>query len=478
MANETALKLAGVKESDVIGRYFWDTPWWRHSLALQEELKIATKKASKGEFVRFETTHPDPAGNIHDVDFSLTPLSLNEDQKIDYLIPEGRDITRIKKNQKALRESEERFRSIFESAAAPMAIIAPNGTFLQVNPSACRFFGYDEDEFQSLNIKDITHSSDMENTHERREELKSGNRTSIEYENRYLCKDGSTVWGHSTMASVSDSEGNLLHIVAMTQNITEQKLAEQELVKYKDHLESLVAERTQELKEAQLELVWKEKLATLGQLTATVSHELRNPLGTIRNTISTIAEGIDRDDKSRVLRAVKLAERNVQRCDNIIHELLYYTRKRDIKSQRVDIDAWLKKILEEREPAGDIDYVFGPKSGIELSIDKESLRRAVINVLDNAAQACLEEDSREKRVLIETESSGDRLEIRIVDNGPGIPEEIKDKIFEPLFSTKSFGVGLGIPIVKNIMEEHKGGIEIMSKEEKGTTVTLWLPIST
>jgi signal transduction histidine kinase len=90
----------------------------------------------------------------------------------------------------------------------------------------------------------------------------------------------------------------------------------------------------------------------------------------------------------------------------------------------------------------------------------------------------LEDDSREKRVLIETESSGDRLEIRIVDNGPGIPEEIKDKIFGPLFSTKSFGVGLGIPIVKTIMEGHNGGIVIESGEKKGTTVSLWLPVTT
>ncbi len=151
-----------------------------------------------------------------------------------------RMLTARRLNQ-ALRESEERFRSIFESAAAPMAIIAPNKSFLQVNPSACRLFGYTKEEFQSLNVDDIELPSNQEKTNHQNEALKSDDLDSIGLEKRYLCKDGSMVWGRSTIAAVRDSGGKLLHFVALTQNITEQKLAELELVKHKDHLETRVA---------------------------------------------------------------------------------------------------------------------------------------------------------------------------------------------------------------------------------------------
>lgn len=105
MANETALKLSGLEEAEVIGRYFWDTPWWNHSPALQEKLKAAVKKAAQGEFVRFETEHPGANGKLRYVDFSLTPLRLGEKDKIEFIIPEGRDITEIKQSEIKLKNA-------------------------------------------------------------------------------------------------------------------------------------------------------------------------------------------------------------------------------------------------------------------------------------------------------------------------------------------------------------------------------------
>jgi PAS domain S-box-containing protein len=276
------------------------------------------------------------------------------------------------------------------------------------------------------------------------------------------------------LTSIPFKEGKFLHVV--WRDITERKQAESELESYRKHLEKLVKERTLELEKVHVELVRKERLAALGELIATVSHEIRNPLGTIRNAVYSIGEAIDKKKMDVVNRALKLAESNITRCNRIINELLDYTRKREIKLERTEIDSWLNGVLDEQEFPKEIECVRELHSGIVLLIDRENIRRAVNNVITNAIQALQEEDSRGNRITVESVKTGEWLELRFIDTGPGIPDEIKKKIFEPLFSTRSFGVGLGVPIIKNIMEEHQGEVKFQSEVDKGTIVTLTLPI--
>jgi signal transduction histidine kinase len=286
----------------------------------------------------------------------------------------------------------------------------------------------------------------------------------------------------------------------LQQEIAERKRAEEELQRYREHLEELVEERTQALKKAQAELVRQERLSALGQLTATVAHEIRNPLGTVRTSVFSIGDAIERDEMHRVERALQLAEHNIVRCDTIITELLNYTRDRVLQLKPTHIDVWLDRVLDEvldqqTIPEGIIfirELEAKADALVEIMIDSEHLRRAIINVVNNAVDAMREEMKRgvadhpadlsapverEKHLTVSTQIIGDRLEIRISDTGCGMPDEVKARLFEPLFSTKSFGVGLGLPIVKSIMEQHGGGIEINSQRDVGTTVVLWLPLS-
>jgi signal transduction histidine kinase len=246
-------------------------------------------------------------------------------------------------------------------------------------------------------------------------------------------------------------------------------------------LEQRVIERTAELRDAQTELVRRERLSALGQLTATVAHEIRNPLGTIRTAVFAIGDAIERHQMGRVERALQLAERNVVRCDTIISELLDYTRDRVLQLKSVNVDTWLEGVLDEQTIPEGIVCTRELSAGIEVPIDGEHLRRAVINVVNNAIDALQDEEAPGNRLTMSTHVVGDRagsrLEIRVSDTGCGIAPGVLDKIFEPLFSTKSYGVGLGLPIVKNIMEQHGGGVDVQSELGKGTTVVLWLPVS-
>ncbi len=235
-----------------------------------------------------------------------------------------------------------------------------------------------------------------------------------------------------------------------------------------------------QLHDAQDELLRKGRLATLGQLTATVSHELRNPLGAMRPAIYIIRKRMKEGD-SRLQEALELIDRNITRCDHIIDELLDFTRITDLELHAVRFDEWLESVIDEQSiPAGiQIVKEFLLKD-IELTVDTHRLRRAIINVVENGCHAMLDDngqviDTEFSRLRIKTQAVDGRIEIIISDTGCGISDEVLEKIFEPLFSTKGFGVGLGMPTVQQIMVQHSGGIEIDSEQERGTTVTLWLP---
>lgn len=231
-----------------------------------------------------------------------------------------------------------------------------------------------------------------------------------------------------------------------------------------------------QLRAAQDDLLRKERLAALGQITATVSHELRNPLGTIRTSIFGVRE---RTRGLGLERALDRIDRSITRCDEIIADLLEFTRTRELAREATAFDGWLDGVLDEQHIPDGVALRRDLGAGVELDIDPERLRRAVINLIDNACQAVTDgaaDGGRERVVAIETRAADGRLELAVADTGPGIPADVLPKVFEPLFSTRSFCVGLGLPTVRQIVEQHGGGIDITSEEGRGTRAVLWLPL--
>ena len=141
-------------------------------------------------------------------------------------------------------------------------------------------------------------------------------------------------------------------------------------------------------------------------------------------------------------------------------------------------------ISEQPVPEGVRLHTDLDAAGINVPLDSEQLRRALVNVMQNAYQAMTEPaaegvplPSHSMSLTISSRVKADRIEVAITDTGPGIPVDQLDHIFEPLFSTKAFGVGLGLPLVHQIMARHRGGIDVRSEVGSGTTMTLWLPLT-
>ncbi len=277
---------------------------------------------------------------------------------------------------------------------------------------------------------------------------------------------------------VRDEQGKITGVLGIFWDITESKQAEdalhnaqQELVDRQRREKELVQE---ELSRARDELIEKGRLAALGQLTASVAHELRNPLGTIRSSMFVIARALGDQDLG-VAADLERARRNVIRCDTIIEELLDYVRNTPLSFEPVLVDPIVDRILNEHPIPQGIEVARQFTSESRAALDSERFRRCLINIITNACQAMTGEEGARGRLTVETLEINDRVEIRISDTGPGIPEEDLERVLEPLYSTKSFGVGLGLPISKQTLEQHGGDIAIHSRRGTGTRVSLWLP---
>lgn len=257
------------------------------------------------------------------------------------------------------------------------------------------------------------------------------------------------------------------------QRALELSQAHDEIRSFNETLERRVIERTQELHAVQEEIVRKERLAAIGQLTATVAHEIRNPLSSIRNTLFTLKESL-RDSALPLDRPLGRMERSIERCDGIINELLDYTRLRNLTRRSIAIDSWLADTLAELSIPQDIALKLDlGAGGYRVPVDAECMRRVVANLVENAVHA-LAEIEGERRITVATCIVLGEFQISITDTGSGIPAEVLPKVFEPLFSTKSFGTGLGLPLVKQIVEQHGGSVSLGSAFPRGTRVVIRL----
>jgi signal transduction histidine kinase len=238
------------------------------------------------------------------------------------------------------------------------------------------------------------------------------------------------------------------------------------------------------LREAQDESLKKGKMAQLGQLTATVAHELRNPLGAVR-TSAFLLERKVKDKGLGVESQIERINNGVTRCDNIISQLLDFARSKAIQPETIALDDWLSRLIEEEAqklPAAVAVECHLGLGDLAIAFDPARMSRVIINLLNNASEAVVGKGDDPSKfaakfplITIATRITARGPEISIRDNGPGIAPEHAEKILEPLFTTKNFGTGLGLPAVQKILEQHGGGLDFTTQLGQGAVFTAWWP---
>ncbi len=252
----------------------------------------------------------------------------------------------------------------------------------------------------------------------------------------------------------------------------------------KEHIASL-EQANEELKRAQNEIIRSEKLASVGRLAAGVAHEIGNPIGIILGYLDLIGrKDIGEEERTDIIKRV---ESEVTRISRIIRTLLDFSRASDNRPQRVSVHELIQSTIDMLEPQSIMEGVHAEliagAEEDEAFVDPGRLRQVFLNVLMNSADALSDRREHEingeqPMIRIETRTEGDRIEVKISDNGPGISQEELSRIFDPFYTTKDpgKGTGLGLSVSHRIMEDMGGGIHVASDEGKGATAVIHIPL--
>lgn len=274
-----------------------------------------------------------------------------------------------------------------------------------------------------------------------------------------------------TITPVMDKQGKISSFIAIKQDITDRKMAEEILAQHSDGLEEIVKQRTQELRDIQEELIRNERLAALGELAGGVSHELRNPLASISNSVYYLKlQLVDADEK--IKEYLDYISEGVNASEKIVSDLLDYGRIKPTDRGQTAISELVTNILERKTFPNNVTV----KTKIESTtpkvyIDAAQISQVIDNLLTNACQALPEGGE----INISSDVQNGFVRLTISDNGIGISEKNMKKVFNPLFTTKEGGTGLGLALSKRLIEANGGEIMVESKLGDGSTFSVSLP---
>ncbi len=368
------------------------------------------------------------------------------------------DITDLVRTQHTLAEREHRFRSFFESAPVGMAILDDSG-ILQANPAFCRMLGREHRDLLRRTMRDLTHPDDMAASQRATAAVLSGEQRVIAVEKRYLRADGGVVHARTTLTrSQLDPGGRDLSFV-MVEDITERKAMEEDLLKV-------------------------QKLESLGVLAGGIAHDFNNMLTTVLGNVEMVREALDAS--SPLQRKLDRAEKAALRARDLTLQLQTFAsggepmrrviRLADVLRESAELCFRGSRTLPEIEIEPDLPLA---------ELDAGQIAQALNNLFINAIQAMPQGGTAGislRAVTLEAEElpplpAGRYLRVVVRDGGVGIPPEHLERIFDPYYTTKRSGRGLGLAIAFGVVKRHGGHLQASSEPSRGSTFTLYLPAS-
>lgn len=378
------------------------------------------------------------------------------------------DITERKQTEEALKESEERFRATFEQAAVGMAHVSLEGHWLRVNQKLCDIVGYTREELLQLTFQEITYPEDLEIDLSYAERLLAREISNYSLEKRYIRKDGSLIWVNIHVSFVYDTEfpRQPKYYIGLVEDISQRKEAEQELQALNDVLlqtTNLLRERNQEL----------------DQFSYIVSHDLKAPLRAIANLSEWIEDDLDDQLPEENKQQMQLLRQRVHRMENMINGILVYSRagKTEVAVETVYVKDLIEEIIDSLAPPETFKIIV-PTANPKLVTKRLLLTQVLSNLISNAIK---HHERPDGKIEISLRDRSKFYEFAVTDDGNGIALEDQEKVFgifqtlKPSDNNKNTGIGLSI--VKKIIESEGGSITLESELGQGATFRFTWPKS-
>jgi len=371
------------------------------------------------------------------------------------------DLTERVEIRKALEDSEEKFRSIFENSGIGKAILNPKGEFIKVNNSFSEMFGYGIEEFNNIHMLDITHPSEIEHSLQiMKEVLQDKSFKYRKFEKKYLRKNGETFWGFVIITPIKDENEKLTFLIAQLQDITKRKNAEAKLIKY--------AEELKELNQS------KDKFFSI------ISHDLRSPFNALLGISEYATQFFDDLSKEEIKESIENIHSSAKKVYNLMQNLLEWTQIQTggLEFEKSEIDLYdisesILGLYKETADSKNIELTSNISNSIFLYADLYMIETVLRNLVSNGINFTHPGGS----VSISAAGKNDLVEVTVEDNGVGIAPDDQKKLFriDEQYRTDGTanekGTGLGLILCKDFVEKNNGTISVESELNKGSKFT-------
>jgi len=465
--NPAAHRIFGFTEKEAIGKKVADliVP----SRFVEDYLKLKSAcRVEKEHFDPFEFLAIRKNGEAFPIEISMAAFELNGKA---HCVAIARDISERKKLELELKSSELKYRKQFEESFDAIFLAdADTGIILDCNPAATRLVGREKSELIGSHQQILHPPERIKDGFSITFHLHVHGKGLHNVEEQIITKNGEIrdVLINATLFDIEDRRV----ILGTFRDVTEQKVLLRRLEEYSKGLEVTVEARTQELREAQRNLLKAERLAAIGELAGMVGHDLRNPLSAIKNAVYYLKlKQDDINDKNRKT-MFEVIDNAIRHADKIIADLQEYSREMQITHVSCSLRDCLNDALSLIQLPKNIQIIDQVAETPLIKIDKTKISRVFLNLVKNAVDAMPNGGT----LQIKSEHVGDKVKITFADTGCGMPKELLAKLYTPLVTTKAQGMGFGLAICKRIIDAHGGNIAVESHIGKGTTFTVTLPI--
>jgi PAS domain S-box-containing protein len=370
-----------------------------------------------------------------------------------------------RKAETELRASERRWRSLFETASAGVVLAGADGRFLAANATYQAMVGYSAEELSNLTALDITHEEDRAEAQRRVASTALGNVTQLAYETRYRRKDGGIVWAQVCASVIPDEHGKPLLFAAVVVDMTGRKRADEELLGAREELARVT------------------RVSTVGELTASIAHEINQPLAAVATYAGAALLWLGRDTPN-VERAREAVERTIHESEHaaeIVSRVRALVKKVPPCTEPLAIDAVILEVLDLTR--GELQ-----RQGISLCTqlatdnplvrgDRIQLQQVVLNLVINAIDALSAPEMSPRELSISSRMErGNEIVVEVRDSGLGLDPHTIERIFDPFFTTKPDGMGMGLSISRSIVIAHGGRLWATPNEPRGAVFHFALPV--
>lgn len=445
VANQAHLDWHRLERSDIVGRSVADLIG---NEVFESVIREPLDQCLSGQTVQYENWFPYPNTGHHFMNVTYYPY-IDERGEITGAVVSIRNLTALKEAEIALRESEERFRRVFEDAAVGMAIAQIDGQLIQVNQALCDIVGYSEADLLTKVVQDFMHPEDLEQELEYLQQLLNNTISYYHIEKRYIHKQGHIVWVLLSVSLVRDAHGSPSHVIGIVQDISDRK----EIDRMKDEFISIV------------------------------SHELRTPLTAIQGSLGILATGIYDKNPAKARRMLEIAALDTERLARLVNDILDLERlesgKVELVMQSCQVADLLQQSVEAMQSIAEDANVSLVCQPIQVMV--RAAPDAIIQTLTNLIGNAIKFSPSHSVVTVSATPAESFIRFQIADQGRGVPPEKFDNIFKRFEqvdvsdSRQKGGTGLGLTICQTIVEQHGGKIWVDSVLNQGSTFYFTIP---